>query len=310
MAIRAALEGVPGSVRPFSCGQSGALTSRFGCWWLLCGLRLSSAEKGRMNPPSFPSAEQLRQMPAADIAALLLPLLPRPQEGSRVAFAPGDFTRMIVEREYPKAHQEEHGYNMVGRHKVADVLMEGIAHLRRAGFVVETGGDSGAMIWFKLSRAGLAAAESGSLLERGISVAESGTLLHPRIRQACLRELESGRDGFDKAYFHAFREVEIALREAAGLPTTLVGVDVVNAALKTGTGAITDQSLTSAEQEGMRFLFAGAILLYKNPHSHRLVGEDDATQVMRSLLFASSLLSIIDNIAREKSGREEVADNA
>jgi uncharacterized protein (TIGR02391 family) len=60
-------------------------------------------------------------------------------------------------------------------------------------------------------------------------------------------------------------------------------------------GPLTDTLLPIAEQEGMMSLFAGAILLYKNPQSHRNVptGDADAAEVIG---FASQLLRIVDRL--------------
>jgi len=63
-------------------------------------------------------------------------------------------------------------------------------------------------------------------------------------------------------------------------------------------GPLTDTLLPIAEQEGMMSLFAGAILLYKNPQSHRNVPTEaaDAAEVIG---FASQLLRIVDRLKPE-----------
>lgn len=233
-------------------------------------------------------------MPAADIAFLLLRRIPA--NGARRSFVPRDFVRSIAEREYFEPWRAEHTSEARPAHRIVDVLMEGVAFLARAGLIVPAQEQSE---FYVVSRAGVAALEHGSLLSTGITAVEAGALLHPRIAHECLRELERGTGGYDTALFKAFREVEIAAREAAGLSQNLVGVDVMNAAFKKNDGPLIDQTMNPGEQDGIRSLFAGAMLALKNPHSHRFVGEDDPRQVMRLLLFASSLLTLVD-IASER----------
>jgi hypothetical protein len=59
------------------------------------------------------------------------------------------------------------------------------------------------------------------------------------------------------------------------------------------TGPLTDESLPFAERESMAHLFAGAVGLYKNPHSHRHVNLE-AAETAGLLIFATHLLFIVD----------------
>jgi len=69
--------------------------------------------------------------------------------------------------------------------------------------------------------------------------------------------------------FEAFRVVEVAVRDASGLPRTLVGTDLMRKAFAENTGPLTDTSLVASEQQATWNLFAGAIVPFKNPTSHR-----------------------------------------
>ncbi len=52
-------------------------------------------------------------------------------------------------------------------------------------------------------------------------------------------------------------------------------------------------NLPVAERERMDDLFAGAIGTFKNPHSHRVVGNSDPEPVNEKLMFASRLLRFL-----------------
>jgi len=71
------------------------------------------------------------------------------------------------------------------------------------------------------------------------------------------------------------KEVEIAVRDAAGLQPADIGVQLVRKAFDKKTGPLTDPNAEEAEREALAHLFAGAIGSYKNPHSHRHVPLND-----------------------------------
>ena len=63
-------------------------------------------------------------------------------------------------------------------------------------------------------------------------------------------------------------------------------------------GPLSDQQQPEAEREALSHLFAGAIGSYKNPHSHRTVTVNDATEAQEMAILASHLLRIIDSRRR------------
>jgi uncharacterized protein (TIGR02391 family) len=126
---------------------------------------------------------------------------------------------------------------------------------------------------------------------RDTSAAE---LLHAVIKDDAFLELRRGRRHYADAVFKAFREVEMAVREAGGYSDSDIGVPLMRKAFGRD-GQLTDREQEPAEQEAIAHLFAGAIGLFKNPGSHRNVGPLTAGSALRALIIASELLSLVDD---------------
>jgi uncharacterized protein (TIGR02391 family) len=179
--------------------------------------------------------------------------------------------------------------------RVAYALMEAWSWLERENFIAVRAGLHNPEDYFITrrgrrvkSRAGLQAYVKANLLPRA--------KLHPAIADRVYPAFLRGE--YDTAVFQAFREVEVAVREAGKFPAESVGVKLMREAFRPAQGAnapgpLTDPLLPIAEQEGMMNLFAGSIGLYKNPQSHRNVPTDpmDAAEVV---IFASHLLRLVD----------------
>lgn len=104
-------------------------------------------------------------------------------------------------------------------------------------------------------------------------------LLHPRIADKAYASLQRG--DYVTAARDAFTDVEIYVREVAGLTLDDIGTDLMRTAFNEKNGRLSDQSLPKAERESFAHLFAGAIGAFKNPHSHRAVTMDDLREAQR-----------------------------
>jgi uncharacterized protein (TIGR02391 family) len=178
-------------------------------------------------------------------------------------------------------------------------LMEALASLRSAGLLVENASLTGGFFFVSrrgkliTSRNDFAAYRKAGLLPKN--------QLHPLIASKVYPAFMRGE--YDTAVFQAFREVEVAVRDAGKFGPNDLGKelmrDAFRAAEKKGQsatpGPLTDTQLPIAEQEAMANLFAGAIGFYKNPQSHRHVPThpEDAAEV---IVFASQLLRIVDRV--------------
>jgi uncharacterized protein (TIGR02391 family) len=186
--------------------------------------------------------------------------------------------------------------------EVNAALIAAWAWLEREGFLIRDPRQPAP--WFFISRRGqrITSQEDFDAYRKASLLPKEQ--LHPLIAGKVYPAFLRGE--YDTAIFQAFREVEVAVRTAGGFPADLVGVGLMREALRPvknnyPPGPLTDTLLPVAEQEGMMSLFSGAILLYKNPQSHRNVptAAADAVEVIG---FASQLLRIVDRLRPITSG--------
>jgi hypothetical protein len=106
------------------------------------------------------------------------------------------------------------------------------------------------------------------------------------------------RGDHDVAVFQAFKEVEVAVRNAANAKGAAyadseVGTTLMRKAFHPDTGPLADKTLVPAEREAEMHLFAAAIGHAKNPTSHRDVAMT-ALEAARLIVFASHLFDIVE----------------
>jgi uncharacterized protein (TIGR02391 family) len=131
-------------------------------------------------------------------------------------------------------------------------------------------------------------------------------LLHPRIASDVRSHFLHGH--YDTAVFHAFRELEIAIREASCAGAHLIGDKLVRFAFDQKDGPLRDPQKVDSERQAEANLIAGAIGCLKNPGSHRRTGTERG-EAARLVIFSSHLLYLVDERKVARDEREESSEN-
>jgi len=185
-----------------------------------------------------------------------------------------------VIKEYAGAKQEE----------VAQAITEAWMWLEREGLIAPRPGAE--RDWIFVTRRGQALrsrTDFEAFKKAGLLPAKS---LDPVLAQKVKHLFTRG--DYDTAVFQAFKEVEVRVRSAAGLPEGLIGVNLVRTAFHPEAGPLTDKTTVPGERQAISDLFAGAIGAFKNPPSHRNV--DLTAQIAVELIYlANYLLRVVDS---------------
>jgi uncharacterized protein (TIGR02391 family) len=97
------------------------------------------------------------------------------------------------------------------------------------------------------------------------------------------------------------KEVEVAVRSAASLPTAAVGVNLMRQAFGKD-GSLSGGAAVDAERQALSDLFSGAMGYFRNATGHRKVDFTPA-EAARTIIFASQLLYLVETQAKAAAGK-------
>jgi uncharacterized protein (TIGR02391 family) len=151
--------------------------------------------------------------------------------------------------------------------------------------------------WFCLTRKGAALRTAADLEAYRQGSLLPSALLHPALAEKVRPMFMRG--DYDVAVFQSFKEVEVAVRTAAGMSNSDIGRKLMQAALNPDTGPLTDRDADRGERVGLMDLFSGGIGYCKNPPGHR-ERDFDRLSAARLVAFASYLVTEIETIGAFK----------
>ncbi len=184
---------------------------------------------------------------------------------------------------------------------IEDAIREAWAWLEGAALLIPQYRGAYSSKTRRLSRRAIQLANSNDPFKSYASLSIRKEILHPAIREEVWADFHRGR--LDNAIFNATKAVEIAVRGAAELTGSDLGVGLMRRAFHPDCGPLTDMAAEAAEREARSALFAGIIGAYKNPVSHRQEIITDPEEAAEIILMANHLLRIVDarRAARQKS---------
>ena len=228
----------------------------------------------------FPPPEEALKLEPEELAVFLLEYLCEVEKTSPGSLNRYNFTLQSNLGQYAGEKYDE----------VSKVMTEAWIWLERKGMIAPKPGTQGEWVfitrrgWKLRNKTDFTAYLKGSFLpEQSLD-----PVLARKVRPLFIR------GDYDTAVFQAFKEVEIKVRNNAGLPEELIGVDLMRQAFHPEKGALTDKKRVLAEREATTHLFAGAIGLFKNPSSHRDISLDDPGEAAELILFANYLIRLAD----------------
>lgn len=231
---------------------------------------------------AFPDIATLEAAPLHDVAAVVLQLA---KAQRRHRFHKSNLVGLadVYESNSPGHPQWQQGA------RARAVVAEAVAWLFSQNLFADDGepGVSAAHMVTRLghsikTREDFSSYANGSLLPR--------ELLRVDLAEIVLPLFLAGH--YDDAVGAAFKRLEIMIRHEGKYSDEDYGVEMARKAFGKG-GALEDVSTVKSEREAFAHLYAGALGYFKNPHSHRDVGIDDACIAASRILFANELMALL-----------------
>ncbi len=245
------------------------------------------------------NAVDLLELEVEELAGVLLIHLHSCNQGDCTAVQNGLVSQESFFMAYHRRKPREYG----ARHdEVVSALMEAWAWLQSEGLLVRNSNNN----WLFFSRRGKQIKSHEDVASYLKAHMLPKRQIHPLIAGKVYPPFLRGE--YDTAIFQAFKEVEVAVRQAGRFPIDQVGENLMRAAFavpnaekNVAAGPLTDTQLPAAEQKAMAHLFAGAFGFYRNPAGHRHV-PTHPQESAEVIMFASQLLRIVDRLKPQRAG--------
>ena len=228
----------------------------------------------------IPNHEALLALEPEELAGFVLELFNSSVRRKRESVSVGNFISTDWLRDYPHEYQNDIRY----------ALVEALVWLKNEGLLAEDPGQRSPDFLFITRR--------GRKLENKTTVETyrkanllPKDLLHPVMVDKVWHLFLRG--SYDTAVFQAFKEVEVAVRNAGEYTEEDCDAELMEKAFNPKTGNLTQSTQTEGEKQGILDLFKGAMGMYKNPISHQDVNFT-AKEAAEAIIFASHLLKIVD----------------
>ncbi|ESY44725.1 hypothetical protein X747_05345 [Mesorhizobium sp. LNJC384A00] len=192
---------------------------------------------------------------------------------------------------------------MEKRDRVFQAITEAWMWLEAQGLLIPAPDTNGQNGWRKLSRRAVKIENSTDFSRYSASRYLRRELLHPRMASLVWAAFLRGE--YDVAVFQSMKAVEVAVREAAGLAESELGLSLMRKAFNPEHGKLADRTAQGSEKDALSNLFAGAIGCYKNTHSHRYVAVTDPASAAEVVMMANQLLRIVDERRSALSENQE-----
>lgn len=224
---------------------------------------------------------ELLALDTSELGALLLEyMVTTPQQHGRLTHGPSLAGHIVGELQAQHRSPE-----------IFSAISEAFQWLLTEGLICPAIDQHQAYGWFIVTRKGHSAADRAGVKSMISAAQLPAQFLHPAIELRCRGYFLRG--DFETAVIMAFRELEIAIRNAMDAEDRLVGIDLAREAFRPKSGLLSNTSALPAEQESLAHLMAGAIGSYRNPTSHRRIALT-AEETRDQLILASHLMKIID----------------